>query len=311
MEYKDYYKTLGVEKNSTQEQIQSAYRKLARKFHPDLNPGNKRAEEKFKGINEAYEVLHDPAKRAKYDQLGNNWQDTFREAQYRQNQGGFNYETSGSGNFSDFFKTLFGDMMGGSSEDDIFGDMTSGRRGPRFSSNTRQSQMQSSEYPLEITLEDAYFGAEKMLTLKMQEQRGVKTKNIQVKIPKGINDGTKLRIDGQKSDLHTDLILKIKIQDHHVFRREGADLHCNAEVSLTTAMLGGDFQVRTMKGNATVKIKPETQNGTVMRMKGIGMPNMKGAYGDQFVHVKVRLPVNLSKQEKELFEKLKNLRKGV
>lgn len=313
MEYKDYYKVLGVEKNATTEQIQSAYRKLARKFHPDLNPGNKRAEEKFKEINEAYEALHDPAKRAKYDQVGGNWEDVFREAQFRQNRQSqgqrgaeFNFEEGGS--FSDFFKILFGDMMGGHEQHDIFGDAFGGREQKRTNIG-RQAAPEQSEYPLEITLEDAFSGAEKQLNLRIQEYNSVHTKNLQVKIPKGVKDGTKLRIAGQNKGLPQDIILIIKIKEHPVFRIDGENLHCEISIPLTDAVLGAEVQVPTVKGKASVKIKPETQNGAVLRLKGLGMPNLKSGYGDQLIHIKVILPANLSTEEKQLFEKLKKLRK--
>lgn len=302
MEYKDYYKTLVVDKNASQDGIQSAYRKLARKFHPDLNPGNKRAEEKFKEINEAYEVLSDASKRAKYDQLGSNWEDVARsqQAQYSGSEtSDFDVDSGSASDFSDFFKILFGDMRGRGRSVDFEDMFETGQQ------HQQQVERQPSynEYEMEITLEEAYNGAEKALTLRMQGGRGIRTKKIDVKIPKGVQDGTKLRISSEN------LYLIVKIKPHPVLKLEGKDLHCEIPITITEAMLGAEIEVPTITGKARMKINPETQNGAIFRLKDLGMPDLRGVRGNEYVRVKVVLPTRLSGKEKQIFEELKLARK--
>ena len=307
MEYKNYYKELGVEKNASEEEIKQAYRKLARKFHPDLNPGNKRAEEKFKAINEAYEVLNNPEKRSKYDQLGSDWErisqqeDLFRQA-YSQGPGtGWKtYRTTeNTGDFSDFFKMFFGDMA----EEEM--SRTGGRQFQHGFGSSKFSGVDDIEHTVDITLEQAYNGAS--IQLKID------SKKITVKIPAGIKDGSKLRIKGEGiygPGEAGDLLLNIRIKLHPVFKREGDNIYYEDEIPLLTAVLGGEIKVPTMKGNVSMKIPAETQNGSIFRLNNLGMPYSSGTgRGVQLVKIKVVLPKKLSEKERKLFEELRDIKK--
>jgi curved DNA-binding protein len=310
MEYQDYYQTLGVGKNATADEIKKAYRKLARKYHPDVNPGDKKAEERFKEINEAYEVLADPEKRARYDQLG----DSYREWQQRGASGGFDWgrwtsgfpagtrveysstlddilSQGGLGDFSDFFNAIFGGAGVGT-----------GRVRARTSPRRGQDYTQ----PIDVTLEEAYVGTTRVLQ--------VDGRRLEVKIPPGVKTGSRVRVRGEGGAGRTggasgDLYLKVNVIPHNVFERLGDDLHCNVTVDLYTAILGGQVSVPTLKGALTLKIPPETQNGRTFRLKGQGMPSLdkKDAYGDLLVKVQVKLPHNLSEKEKSLFRELARL----
>lgn len=331
MEYKDYYKILGVDKNADQKTIQESYRKLARKFHPDLNPGNKRAEEKFKEINEAYEVLSDQNKRSKYDQLGANWQnwEEFASANqggagpyYKYTTGGFDEDIFGRfGGFSDFFKTFFGREEG-------------------FETNLENFSPESAnlESLVELDLKDAYLGGEKTFQLQIQEGcsncggRGVlhrnvlcnlcngsgvviKQKRLTVRIPAGIKDGSKIRISGQGKQTRIgkrgDLYLRIKIKPHHFFELKGNDLHCEVPVTIYELLLGANINIPTFKGKVTIKIPEGTQNGSIFRLKNLGFVDAKGVRGNLMVKLKAYLPTSLSSKEKNLFEELKKYSKDV
>jgi len=300
MEYKDYYKILGVDKNATTEEIKKAYRKLARKYHPDMNPGDKAAEEKFKDINEAHEVLSDPKKRAKYDQIGASWQ----AYQQQGGAGGFDWsqwvqgginldELFGGGRgrtstgFSDFFEAIFGSMGGGSFA----------RRGQDY---TRE---------VEITLEEAYHGTTRIL-------RTANNRRLEVKIPPGAKTGTKVRIRGEGGrgtggGASGDLYLRVKVLKHPFLEVEGDDLRTTVAVDLYTAVLGGEVEVPTLKGTLKLKIPPETQNGKTFRLRGQGMPklNRPDEHGNLYVTISVRLPQRLSAEEKALFRQLRDLRR--
>jgi curved DNA-binding protein len=310
MEYKDYYKILGVEKAASQKQIKKAYRRLARKYHPDVNPGDKTAEARFKDINEAHEVLSDPEKRQKYDQLGANWQqwqrmggdprgfDWSQWSAGRQPGGGrvhVEYADlgdlfGGSGGFSEFFRNIFGGM-GGS----------------QYSQRPRSRRGQDLEHTVEVTLEEAYRGTKR--TFQMDSQR------IEVKIPPGVDTGSRVRIAGKGGPgvgggPSGDLYLHISVLPHKAFERNGDDLYREVPVNLYTAVLGGEVAVPTLKGRVMLKIPPETQSGKRFRLKGVGMPNLKDpkVTGDLYAEVKIVLPEKLSKQEKELFAQLASMR---
>ncbi|MGE5224867.1 MAG: DnaJ C-terminal domain-containing protein [Omnitrophica WOR_2 bacterium] len=303
MEYKDYYKILGVERKASEEDIKRVYRKLALKYHPDRNPGDKKAEEKFKEINEAYQVLSDPTKRARYDQLG----DSYANWQQRGNPGGFNWDqwtTRQGGNtrveygnldeilgggFSDFFRQIFGD----------FSQAQAGRAGR----TGRQSQAKPSyEQELTISLQEAFQGSTRRID--------VDGKRLDVKIPAGSKTGTKVRVadalevngSGQKGDL----FLVIQVTDDPHFERKGDDIYTDAPVDLYTAVLGGEITVTTLSGNVVLRIPPGTQPGQTFRLSGRGMPHLKNpqSKGDLFVHAKVKIPRNLSAQQQELFKQL-------
>jgi curved DNA-binding protein len=320
MEYKDYYQILGVDRNASEKDIKRAYRQLARQLHPDVNPDDKRAEEKFKEINEAHEVLSDREKRVKYDQLGANWQQWQRmgrdPGQFDWSQwstgapGGVHFEWDGDlGNifggagadmFSDFFRSLFGGTGGAGrtrATDDLF-RRTTGRRTTRG---------QDLEAPVEITLEEAFHG-----TTRMLEQDG---RRIQVKIPPGARSGSKVRIAGKGSPGYGggptgDLYLNITVKPHPVLKREGDNLRCEVDVDLCTAVLGGQARISTLNGDVSLKIPPGTNGGKTFRLRGKGMPNPRHPKqrGDLLATVQVQVPQKLSPRERELFEELARLR---
>ena len=294
--YIDYYNILGVDKNTTQAEIKKAYRKLARKYHPDLNPNDKDAKGKFQQINEANEVLSDPEKRKKYDQYGKDWKhaEEFEKAgQYQQassSQGGGQW-FSGSqpeGDFSDFFNSLFGDVGGF-------------RRG-------RQAKFRGEDYNAELHLElaDVYKTHKQTLT--------VNNKQIRITIPAGIENGQTIKIAGYggpgvNGGPNGDLYITFSIANHPVFKREGNNLYMTVELNLYTAILGGEITVDTLDGKVRLKVKPETQNGTKIKLSGKGMPLYKkeGQFGDLFITYLIKIPANLSEKEKALFAELSKM----
>lgn len=306
MQYKDYYQTLGVNKNASTDEIKRAYRKLAMKYHPDRNPGNKAAEEKFKDINEANEVLSDPKKRQKYDQLGSSYQ----EWQQRGGTGGpFRWEdwagTGGTGGtrvhmedlggifeemgFSDFFNSIFGGM----------GGMGSNRR-----AQPRSSQPLAVEQPVSISFLESYLGTQRLFQ--------VGGNKIEVKIPAGAKTGTRVRVAGagpQQGSRKSDLYLVIDVKPDPRFERREDDLFTEAEIDLATAVLGGDATVAAPSGKVVLKIPAGTQPGQVFRLAGKGMPLLRqpGQYGNLMVRAKVRIPKNLSREQRRLFEQLRGL----
>ncbi|HVU54756.1 MAG TPA: J domain-containing protein [Puia sp.] len=311
MDFIDYYKILGVNKNATQDEIRAAYRKLARKHHPDLNPNDKEANKKFQQVNEANEVLSDPEKRKKYDQYGKDWQhaEAFEKARAQQSAGGrgrrgrsaspggdfesFSGTFGGGGSdfgdeggFSDFFESLFGRSSGGGTG--------RGRRG------------QDLHAEFQLSLHDAYRTHQQVLT--------VNGRNIRITIPAGVENGQQIKLKGHggpagNNGTAGDLYITFIIPQDASFRREGNDLHTKIQVDLYTALLGGDITVDTLGGKIKLKVKPETQNGTVMRLKGKGFPVYKreGEYGDLYVTLDIRLPENLSEKEKSLLRELAKL----
>jgi curved DNA-binding protein len=313
MDYKDYYKVLGVNKNADEKEIKRAYRRLAREFHPDVNPGDAQAEEHFKEINEAYEVLGDSEKRAKYDQFGASWQQYqhmggdpsgFDWSQWMSggHPGGTRVEFSGdlgdlfgggAGGFSDFFNALFGDM----------GIRSSGF-GRRGRSGIRGQDLEQS---VQVTLEEALHGTRRLL-----EKDG---RRLEVKIPRGVKTGSRIRIAGEgglgSSGMPSgDLFLKVNVSPHAVFTRDGDNLRREIDVDLYTAALGGEVRVGTLDGYVTLKVPPETQSGRTFRLRGRGMPKLgkRDERGDLYVKARVQLPQNLSEREKQLFRELADLR---
>ncbi len=326
---KDYYSILGVKRDASEQEIKQAYRKLARKHHPDVNPGDKSAEARFKEINEAYEVLSDKENRKKYDQFGDKWQyaDQFtkaggQQAAYRDfSQGGaqsFSFEEGD-------LESLFGGLFGGA------GTSTYGRR-------ARPRRGRDIEYPVEVTLEEAFQGTNRILNLESEQAcpscggtgriqnvpcsacRGsgvvAGMKRLEVKIPPGVQNGSRVRIAGKGEPGYTggnsgDLNLIISVRAHRLFERKDDDLYVEVAVPLTVAVLGGEVQVPTLKGKLALKIPPETQNGRAFRLAGQGMPHLgKSSRGDLMAKVKVVLPVKLSAEERKLFEQLSQLRPG-
>lgn len=316
MDYKDYYKILGVSRQASDKEIKQAYRKLARQYHPDMNPDDKSAEEKFKDINEAYEVLSDPQKRKLYEQVGSDWSAWQRQGGnpndfWRQQGGGGpgvytseNLEDlfGGDSPFSDFFQQLFGGGLrgGGSPYGDLLGG---GRRG-----TPRSRRGQDYEQPIEITLQEAYQGTARVLALGDQR--------FEVSIPPGADTGTRVRVRGKGAPGAPggepgDLYLVIEVLPDPRFTRKGEHLETRAPVDLYTAILGGEVAVPTPAGRSgMLRIPPETQNGQQFRLRGQGMPllNQPQEHGDLYAVIEIKLPTNLSAQERELFEKLRKLR---
>jgi curved DNA-binding protein len=321
VDFKDYYATLGVAKTASEKEIKQAFRKLARKHHPDVNPGDKVAESKFKEINEAYEVLGDPATRKKYDELGANWRMYEQQARsgeqpfgggWSPGQGGARsgYRTmtpeemedlfGDSNPFSDFFTTFFGG--------EAFG--TAGTRDARGTRGRRRPG-RDVENEIELNLEDAYHGATRRLMLRHDGH----VKHVDVRIPAGVTDGSRVRISGEGEQgaggaESGNLYLRVRLASHPVFERKGRDLYVKSPVSVTTAVLGGEANVQTLSGKpARLRIPPLTQNGQLFRLKGYGMPSVgkMDETGDLYARVDVQLPTRLSDQEREHFEALKRL----
>ncbi len=293
MEFIDYYKILGVDKNTSENDIKKAYRKLARKLHPDLNPNDKEAHKKFQQINEANEVLSDPVKRKKYDQYGKNWHhaEQFEEQQRSRSgsqSGGAQDFTGFEGHdFSSFFESMFG--QGG------------GRR--------QQAKFRGQDYhaELQLSLEAALSTHKQVLT--------VNGKNIRITIPAGVENGQQIKLNGYgapgvNGGPAGDLYITFNIATHPVYKRRGNDLYMNANIDLYTALLGGESTIETLSGKVKLTVKPETQAGTKIRLKGKGFPVYKkeGQHGDLYITYQVQLPVNLSEKEKALFTELKNLK---
>ncbi|MCB0453402.1 MAG: J domain-containing protein [Aequorivita sp.] len=306
MEFIDYYKVLGLDKNATAADIKKAYRKLARKLHPDLNPNDKTAQQKFQQINEANEVLSDPEKRKKYDQYGKDWQhaDAFEEAKRQQGSqgfgGGFGGQRTYSGGgkafdesqFSDFFESMFG------------GGGFSRGGGSR---QTAQFKGQDLNATLRLNLTDI---------LKSQKQTiSIGDKKIRLTIPAGVEDGQTIKIkgyggEGMNGGPKGDLLITFEIFNNTRFKRLESDLYSTEEVSIYTALLGGEITVETLTGKVKLNVRPETQNDTKVKLKGKGLPKYKkeDQHGDLFITYKIVLPKNLSEKEKELFTELSKLR---
>jgi curved DNA-binding protein len=300
MEFIDYYKILGVDKNASTEDIKKAYRKLARKHHPDLNPNDKEAHKKFQQINEANEVLSDPEKRKKYDKYGKDWQhaEQFEQAraqqrQQRQDTGSDAYSFGGNfdeGGFSDFFESLFGGSSG-----------ARGRSQAKFRGEDYEAELQ-------LNLRDAAVTHQQTLT--------VNGKNIRITIHAGVENGQKIKLKGYggagvNGGPGGDLFITFRIADDPQFKRLGNDLYSTAEIDLYTAVLGGETTIETLNGKLKLKVAAGTQNGTKVRVKGKGFPVYKkdGESGDLYVSYSVKIPTHLSEREKELFNELAKLKK--
>jgi len=320
---KDYYKILGVSRNASEKDIKQAYRKLARKHHPDVNPGDKSAESKFKEINEAHEVLSDAEKRRKYDQFGDKWQyaDQFtgagRQGPFGGPQGVHTYEWSGGeeGDLGSIFERMFG-----------------GQSRPR----TRTRRGADVEHPINVTLEEAFNGTSRILETQTEDicqvcggrgslrnapcytcggtGRVLRPKRLEVKIPAGVKTGSRVRIAGEGGSglaggANGDLYMVISVRPHSLFERKEDELYVDVAVPLTIAVLGGEVEVPTMKGKVSLRIPEETQNGKTFRLSGLGMPHLGNTgRGDLYAKVKVILPANLSAREKQLFHELRKMR---
>ena len=296
MEFIDYYKILGINKKATESDIKKAYRKLARKYHPDLNPNNKEAEKKFKEINEANEVLSNAENRRKYDEYGKDWKhaDEFKKAkqqqQYQRSQQQSQYKNFSGGDFSDFFESMFG-----------------GQRSSRGRSGGVKFRGQDFNAELHLNLEDVYKTHKRTLT--------VNDKNIRLTIPAGVKNGQVIKIKsyggegingGPKGDLH----IKFSIKNNTKFKLNKDNLYTTVDLDLYKAILGGDITVDTFDGKVKLKIAPETQNGTKVKLRGKGFPIYKkeGEFGDLYITYQIKTPTNFTKKEKELFTELAKLR---
>ena len=293
MEFIDYYKILGVDKKASEDEIKKAYRKLARKLHPDLNPNDKEAHKKFQQINEANEVLSDPEKRKKYDQYGKDWMhaDQFeKQKQYQRSSpgGGYTYsEGFGEDSFSDFFASMFGGSAGGRSRS-------------RFRGEDYQAELQ-------LSLSDVFTTHKQTITIG--------DKKIRITIPAGIENGQKIKLKGYggpgvNGGPNGDLYITFHIANNTSFKRDGDNLHKTVELDLYTAVLGGEVTIDTLSGKIKLKVPPETQNNTITRLKGKGFPVYKkeGVFGDLFITYQVKLPTRLTEKEKELFRELAKLK---
>jgi curved DNA-binding protein len=293
MDYKDYYKILGVDRKASADDIRKAYRKLAMQHHPDKNPGDKKAEDKFKDINEAYQVLSDDQKRARYDQLGSaysnfrtsggrpsdfQWDDWFQQSGGQRGYGNADDSFGGAGGFSDFFRAIFGEAMRSSARN-----------------QAAQQQMQGYQQEVEISFQEAYEGTSRQL-----QTNGRK---LQVRIPAGVKTGSKVRVAGAGPE-GLDLYLIVNITDEGRFERDGQDLYTISTLSVFTLILGGDTDVETPTGKVKLSIPPGTQTDQVFRLAGRGMPNLKNpkTKGDLFVKLKVQVPKYLSSKQRELLE---------
>lgn len=302
MAFIDYYKILEVGKNATEAEIKKAYRKLARKYHPDLNPNDKEAERKFKEINEANEVLSHTENRKKYDDYGENWQhaEEFEKSkQQRQyqgngNQGGFGGSGgggfSGGGDFSDFFESMFGGRTSGGG----------GRRSAQYKGQDFNAE-------LHLELKDVYTTHKRTLTIN--------GKNIRITIPAGVENGQQIKISGMGAEgsgegPKGDLYITFTIENHTKFKLDKHNLYATVDLDLYTAILGGEITADTFDGKVKLTVKPGTQNGTKVKLKGKGFPVYKkeGEFGDLYLTYQIQIPTNLSEKEKELFTELAKLR---
>ncbi len=294
MAFLDYYSILGVSKTASEQEIKKAYRKLARKYHPDLNPNDKEAEKKFKQINEANEVLSDPENRKKYDEYGENWQhaEAYKKAEQQQKQRQAQYQSSGDfsgSDYSDFFESMFGG------------------RSTRSQGRNIKFRGQDFNAELQLDLKDVYKTHKRTLT--------VNNKNIRITIPAGIENGQVIKIKGHggqgiNGGPNGDLFIHFSITNHTKFKRDGDNLYVTADIDLYKALLGGEQLVDTFDGKVKLTIKPETQNGTTVKLKNKGFPKYKkeGVFGDLFVTYQIKIPKNLTSKEKELIKELQKLR---
>lgn len=303
MKYIDYYKVLGISKSASPADIKKAYRKLARKYHPDVNPNDAEAEAKFKQLSEAYEVLNDPEKRKKYDEYGENWEhaEAYEQARQQQQQGGRSYTYSnqsgqgfGGDDFSDFFESMFGGAARGAAG---FGG--------------RERSFRGADYQAQLSLQLTDILKSHKRTIDLGERK------IRITIPAGVQDGQTIRVPGYgapgpNNGPKGDLYITFNIQNNTQFKRDNTNLHATVDLPLYTAILGGEQIIDTLTGKVKLTIKPETQNGTQVRLKGKGLPKYKSEskHGDLFITYQIAMPTKLTKKEKELFQELQKLRKA-
>ncbi|WP_419034323.1 DnaJ C-terminal domain-containing protein [Dysgonomonas gadei] len=303
MAFIDYYSILGVSKAASADDIKKSYRKLARKYHPDINPNDEEAKRKFQQINEANEVLSDPEKRKKYDEYGENWKhaEEYEKARQQQSQNGGFADYGSFGGFGGGSYSFGGDDEGGFS--DFFESLFGGRRSSGGSRQSRGYRGQDYTSELHLSLRDASETHKRTLTLD--------GKNLRITIPAGVSDGQVIKLAGQGASgknggPNGDLYITFVVEEDPKFKRVGNDLYANANLNLYTAVLGGEETVDTFTGKVKLKVAAGTQNGTKVRLKGKGFPVYKkdGQFGDLIITYSIEIPVNLNKEQKELFEKL-------
>ena len=328
MDFKDYYATLGVSKSASEKEIKQAFRKLARKYHPDVNPGDKSAETKFKEINEAYEVVGDPEKRKKYDELGSNWK-MYEQAQRAGGGAGFDPSQwnapfgGGAGGGQGSYRTMtpeeMRDLFG---NEDPFSDFfhaffsggephVRGRGGRAGTRGTRARQGRDVEHTIDLSLEDAFGGATRRLSLQHDGQ----ARTVDVRIPAGVAEGSRVRVAGEGEQgagggASGDLYLRVHLTPDSRFERKGQDLHARVRVPVTTAVLGGEAEVPNLGGRPIrLRIPPGTQNGQIFRLKGKGMPlvGKPNEFGDLYATVEAELPRQLTPEERTHYEALAKL----
>ncbi|PYL08552.1 MAG: J domain-containing protein [Verrucomicrobia bacterium] len=315
VQFRDYYETLGVPKAASDEEIRSAFRKLARKYHPDVAKDKKAAEEKFKEINEAYEVLSDPEKRKKYDQLGADWNQPGgfqpppqwsgqpgggRSYQWGGGDGGIEFEFGGTG-FSDFFEAFFGGGRGRSAFGGFGGQAATAERGADV------------EADIMVTLEEALDGSTR--TVSLRRAGSTKVEQYQVKIPRGVHEGQRIRLAGQgeagaRGGKSGDLFLRVRLARHPDFRVEGSDLIHEEKIAPWQAVLGMELKVPTLEGNVRLKVPPGTQGGQRFRLRERGLPSASGKRGDLYVELQINVPKKLSQRERDLWSELARLQSG-
>ena len=321
MEFKDYYATLGVAKTATEKEIKQAYRKLARKLHPDVNPGDKVAETRFKEINEAHEVLGDPERRRKYDELGANWRlyEQGGGAPPWPGAGGWTVDFGGPGGFRSVTEEELGDILGGDPFSDFFKTFFGGgerQARPRTAARgaRRRAGGQDVEQTLELTLEQAYRGVTQRVSIKREGH----TRTVDVRIPAGIKDGSRVRVPGEGGPGSAggpsgDLYLRIRVLPHADFERRGHDLHVRLPVPVATAALGGSAEVPTLDGKPMrLRVPEATQNGQVFRLRGHGMPVVGRAdeQGDLYAVVDIKMPRTLTPEQRRHYEALAAIEAG-
>jgi curved DNA-binding protein len=309
IKFKDYYETLGVPRTATAEEIKQAFRKLARLYHPDVAKNKVTGEKKFKEINEAYEVLGDPAKRTQYDELGANWQEGARQpaagggmrrGPTRGPQGDADFEFGGTG-FSDFFESFFGGGRGG------FGPAGAGAEGDEGLVHPGRDV----EADLLVTLEEALHGSQRQVTLRRSNGRSApdRTDTYNVKIPAGVREGQRIRLAGQGSAGFGgapagDLYLRVRLARHPDFSVQGSDLYCELDVAPWEAVLGVQVKIPTLDGATSLRVPPGTPAGTQLRLRGLGLPRVDKNRGDLYATVKIQVPVTVNEEERALWEKL-------
>ena len=306
---KDYYKILGVSKTATKEEIKKAYRALARKYHPDLNPGKKDTEEKFKEVQEAHEVLSDEEKRKTYDMFGSaEFRPGGRTTWKRADDTGQAYEYSYSANDFSGFEDIFKDLFGSAGEGrpgrgrgktfrDIFSTVT----------KERASRGRDLEYQIEIDFDTAIRGGVRDLSISRQKQEGVETEKLSVRIPAGVDNGSRIRVQGkgEGGGAKGDLYLRVKVKPHPIYSRKGDDIYLEVPVTVYEAALGKKIEIPTIDGTAEMTIPPGVQSGTRLRLKGKGVTNLKTKVrGDQYIEIKIAMPDKISDEDRKKFEEL-------